>query len=44
MVCAFTFSWGLDWGITGIWVAFGIANLILLILYIVLIFTTDWDK
>lgn len=44
VICAFTFSWGLDWGVTGIWLGFGLANAILLVMYVVLIFTTDWDE
>ena len=40
----FTFSWGLDLKLNGIWLAFGLANSILSVLYVTLIMTVDWPK
>lgn len=39
-----TFDWGFGFGIIGIQSGFGVANLTLLIFYIVLIIRTDWDE
>ncbi|CAK70932.1 unnamed protein product (macronuclear) [Paramecium tetraurelia] len=44
LVSFFTYSWGLDQGVLGIWQGFGISNLILAILDLIVLFTTDWDK
>ncbi|CAD8133992.1 unnamed protein product [Paramecium pentaurelia] len=38
------FTWGLDYGVVGIWQGFAISNVILAILDLIVLFTTDWDK
>jgi MATE family multidrug resistance protein len=42
LVLVFTFGWGFDLGVTGIWLAFGVANLMLLVMYLFSLLTTDW--
>lgn len=41
IILSLTFKWGLDWKLTGIWVGFGLANFILLALFILVLITTD---
>jgi Na+-driven multidrug efflux pump len=43
VVLIFTYEWGLGLKVKGIWMGFGIANAILLILYATVLFTTDWE-
>ncbi|CAD8051919.1 unnamed protein product [Paramecium primaurelia] len=44
IVSFFAYSWGLDQGVVGIWQGFGIANLILAILDLTILFTVDWEQ
>lgn len=44
LVFWFSYAWGLDQGVVGIWQAFGLANFVLLILYASVLFYTDWSK
>ncbi|CAD8148185.1 unnamed protein product [Paramecium octaurelia] len=44
IVSIFAYKWGLDQGVVGIWQGFGIANLILAILDLFILFTVDWDQ
>lgn len=44
LVFCLTYSWGLNMGVKGIWIGFGLANAILIILYVIVLFTTDWKK
>lgn len=43
VICALTFDWGAGWSVTGIWLGFGLANAVLLALYIYLILKTNWS-
>ncbi|CAD8069643.1 unnamed protein product [Paramecium sonneborni] len=43
IVSFFTYSWGLNQGVVGIWQGFGIANLILAILDIFILMNVNWD-
>lgn len=40
----FTYSWGLDKGLVGIWQAFAVTNVLLAILYTIILFITNWEK
>jgi Na+-driven multidrug efflux pump len=44
LMLSFTFDWGFGWGVKGIWLAFGISNLVLAVLFITIIFISDWEK
>lgn len=44
LVLWFSYDWGLDLGVVGIWQAFGLANVVLLVLYIAALFYTNWPK
>ncbi|CAD8208725.1 unnamed protein product [Paramecium pentaurelia] len=44
IVSILTYSWGFNQGVVGIWQGFGIANLILCILDLTILFTVDFDK
>ena len=43
-IIVLTFDWGLGLGLKGIWLGFGIANATLLLLYLIIIIKTDWNK
>lgn len=44
LMLTLTFDWGLGLGVKGIWVGFGIANIVLSGLFITIIFISDWEK
>ena len=44
MVLVFTYSWGLDMKVSGIWLAFGITNGFLLVIYVVQLFRANWKE
>lgn len=44
LVLYFSYGWGLDKKVWGIWLAFGIVNAVLAITYLILTFTTNWVK
>lgn len=44
VVSMLTYSWGFNQGVVGIWQGFGIANLILCMLDLIILFTVDFDQ